>query len=175
MKTNNLAFLNNHFKYQYLELNNCASTYKQFEDYYKEQTKDYKYGIGIKELATDKILVLGLADEIGYDDLFENLITQLPNLSLQNVLMIFALITCKQPKTFNPFLKQVNYPSQFASELLSETNGYVLFRYQLMQLLSSCLPADENNTKQIEIYVRQYNLFNEFENFNNKLIDNEPS
>lgn len=157
MKTNNLAILKNYFKCQYFELHADINVYKQFESYYKEQTQDYQYGLGIVELSTNQILVLGLANEIENDLLFEHQLSQMPSLSLQNVLMLFALVQSKQVSTFNPFYEPENYPSQFGSELLQETNGYVLFRHQLMQLLSICLPTEENNTKQIVEYTRQYN------------------
>ena len=167
MKTNNLAILNNYFKCQYFELNADVNVYIQFENYYKEQTQHYKFGLGIVELATKQIFVLGLADEIDSNLLFEQQLSQMPNLSLQNVLMLFALVNSEQAQTFIPFYEPENYPSQFASELLQETNGYVLFRYQLMQLLNSSLPAEENNTKQIVEYTRQYNGRNRI--FLNKL------
>jgi hypothetical protein len=160
MKTNNLEILNNYFKCQYFELNTDINIYKQFESYYKEQTLNHQYGLGIKELATNQILVLGLANDIENDLLFEHQLSQMNSLSLQNVLMLFALVLSKQAPTFNPFYEPENYPSQFASELLQETNGYVLFRNQLMQLLSSCLPSEKNNTKQIVEYTRQYNSRN---------------
>jgi hypothetical protein len=157
MKAKNLAVLNNYFKCQYFDLKANINLHTQFESYYKEQTKEYQYGLGIIELSTNQILVLGLSNEIDNNLLFEHQLSQMPNLNLQNVLMLFALVQSKQVLTFNPFNEPENYPSQFAIELLKETNGYVLFRYQLMQLLSSCLPVGENNTEQIVEYTRQYN------------------
>lgn len=157
MKRNNPAFLNAYFKCQYFELAQDRIIYQQFESYYKEQTKYYKYGLGIIELSTNKVLVLSLADEIDNNISFEKLLSQMPDFSLQNVLVLLTLVQNKQSLTINPYHEAENYPSQFASALLKDTNGYVLFRYQLMQLLSSCLPIEENNTKQVVEYTRQYN------------------
>ncbi len=167
MKTNNLAILNNYFKCQYFELNTDINIYKQFKSYYKEQTQDYQYGLGIIELATNQILVLGLANDIENDFLFKNQLSLMPSVTLLNVLMLLALVKSKQPKTFNPFEIATNYPSDFAMELLKETNGYIIFSYQIMQLLSCCLPLDENNVTQINEYKRQYNCRST--NFFNKL------
>jgi hypothetical protein len=157
MKRNNLAVLYAYFKCQYFELTKDAIIYQQFESYYNEQTKDYQYGLGIIELSTNQVLVLGLANEMDNHISFEQLLSQMPNLSLQNVLILLALVNNKPLPTFNPYHRFENYPSQFASELLKDTNGYVLFRYQLMQLLSSCLPVEENYTKQLVAYTRKYN------------------
>ncbi|MFY7652744.1 MAG: hypothetical protein ACOVQE_08565 [Chitinophagaceae bacterium] len=157
MITNRLEFLNAHFKCQYVELAKYPIIRQQFESYYNEQTKGYQFGLGIIEISTNQVLVLGLANEIDNNIPFEKLLSQMPNLSLQNILMLLALVHSKKILTYNPYERSEDYPSEFASELLKDTNGYVLFRYQMMQLLSSCLTVEENNTQQIVEYTRQFN------------------
>ena len=147
MNKQNLGFLSAHFHYEYrsakvVALQEKGGDYMQFyEDYYEQ----FKYAVCLVESKTKKIIRYFFTNERGfYFHPFMHYLNQLPDLSLKNVIYFFNLINYTEnvPLLKNAFQVPDNYPSEYAKELLAETYGYLVYRYQLYELLRSCCPFE---------------------------------
>lgn len=161
MDDSKFGFLSNHFSFHHFELSQSCEFYEQVKTFYPDTYFDYKYGVCFIEKETKTVLnIVCLTNDDNSDfSSFQHYLNQLPNLDLNNVAFLFALTSDNNSRLLNNvFQIPENYPSEFAQSFLKETSGQIIYTYQLMELLSFCLPQSENNHNQINEYRRLYNL-----------------
>lgn len=160
MQKTTFGFLSNHFHYQLFKISQNNEFYEQAKKQYPENYANYKYGICLIENESKSILdICCLTNEDTTDfSSFHFYLNQLPNLDLNSVALLFALVSNGETRLHNnAFQIPGNYPSEFGKMFLKETFGQVVFTFQFMQLLSFCLPQNENNHNNINEYRRLYN------------------
>lgn len=160
MQKTKFGFLSNHFHYYHFEITPNNEFYNQTVTHYGDCYLDYKYGIGLIENETKSILEICCLtnDEDSDFSSFRFYLDQLPNLELNSVALLFALTSNNHSRRINNvFHIPKNYPSEFGKAFLKDTFGQVIFTFQFMELLSFCLPKDENSHNQINEYRRLYN------------------
>lgn len=161
MFNSKFGFLSNHFSFKYFDLKSNNDFYKDAKKILPASCENTKFAICFVENETNAVLqVYGYTSEKkSFDISFQHYLNQLPNLELNNVAFLFAMTNTEDlPLLDNAFEIPKNYPSNFCKSFLKETNGQVVYTYQLMQLLSFCLPTEENSHSQINDYRRQYNM-----------------
>jgi hypothetical protein len=161
MQKTKFGFLSNHFHYYQFEIIPGSEFHNQVKKQYQDNYGDYKYGICLIENETKSILDICCLTNDDTSDFssFHFYLNQLPNLDLNSIALLLALISNTHSRLTNNFFQiPHNYPSQFAKIFLKDTFGQVVFTFQFMQLLSFCLPQSENSHNQINEYRRLYNL-----------------
>ena len=156
MRPNQFSFLNKKFRYQDVAICN-DEILKKCKTVWGEDADNYKYATGIVEVDTNELILIGLTTELKNYESFEFYLNQLTICNVQNVVLLLALVSLDAPLNENAFQFPTMYPSSFAADILKETYGNVVFRHQIMQLLGRCLPPEENNSRQIIEYTRQFN------------------
>lgn len=165
MKKSKLAFLNNFFRFEHCKLAADTKLSNAIKEYYSNELykhfanlDDYKYGVGLVEVETMEPITFALANNEKEDySSFEFYLNQLPDLSLKNVALLFALSRQDNVLIDDIFKIPAKYPSSFAQSLLGNTCGQVVFTCDFMHLLSCCLPDEENTFNQINEYRKAYN------------------
>ena len=157
------GFLGEYFYYQNFKIRETDALDNLLKQTYKENYANYEYALCLVEKNTNAVIDISFLHSKDNDfeqtNHFNFYLNQLPGLDLDNVALMFALISTPNNKLIDGvFSIQNNYPSEFAKAYLKRTFGNVIYTYQFMELLSFCLPAEENNYKDLNDYRKLYNI-----------------
>ena len=155
------SFLSKHFSYQKFEMNTSNEFHEKSKPLFiHEDVLQFKYGCCFIENETREIIFLDSlsSHETNAYESFQFYLDQLPNLDLQNIAYMLNLISNSTNGLLqNAFEFPKDYSSEFCKILTKETYGIIFYRIQLMELLKSCLPIEENSLKELVEYTRMYN------------------
>ena len=161
MQQKNFSFLLEHFGYETFEL---GSGHRFVEPVLIDCQKrkfdpdGYNFINAFYEKNTDQMITFEISTEDDFNnDRFEFYLKQLPSLSLSDGKYMFALNKSDLQLLPNAFKLPVDYPSEFCKEFLKETYGRVVYSWQFVQLVTSCLENEDYTINQVDEYCRWYN------------------
>ncbi len=148
----------NNFQCHVTDITETFPFYKEVQKIQKTYSANFKYATSITFKSEQLILLsLSTADNLYSTNQFNYYIKLMPSLSLDDVSLLLALSTTEKGSMNNLFEWPQTYPSAIALELLQETNGQLIYTYQLHQLLSVCKPCIEINYQLIDYFRKVIN------------------
>lgn len=162
MQQKNLSILKKHFVFETFQLNSQHRFVEEvLLDFQKRKfdSKQYNFINAFYEKDTDHLITfeISLKDDFN-NDWFQFYLKQLPSLALSDVKYMFALGNGWVQMLPNSFEMPANYPSEFCKEFLKETYGSVVYSWQFVQLVTSCLENEDYTINQVDEYRRWYNM-----------------
>ena len=156
------SFLSRHFAYEIVDL----KSHHRFSQLLTSKNKisypeftDLQYAEVFYEKECDNIISWSLSSSKDNNyDAFDFYLKQLPSFTLSNVAYFFSLIAPDIQLANNVFAFKKNYPSEFCRDFLNITHGYVVYTYQLMQLIDFCMPLGKSGHNLMNEYRRLFNL-----------------
>jgi hypothetical protein len=178
---NTFSLLSEYYSLEYRDLAELDLNHIAFLNYKNVDLSSYKYALCLY-YGQDQMLdiVYFTSDKsIDYNERFNFYLQKLKTVDITSIsILVTYLFYCDDFQSVNPFEFQVNYPSEFSMYLLHNTNGYVLYRYQLLELLKICQPYDGDldlNHTIKSFNLKKHSLYDDLQNMilpdNYKLYD----
>lgn len=141
MNHSEFLLMQKHLRFEIYSSSKDSLAYNQLRSAIKQkgfEVYDLPYIIALTEYTGELIMFCQTSNPNFNTENFYFYLKKLPNVTYNNVLMLLTLAFT--PGSLVAFKLSKNYPSLFAAEVLKETYGYLLYHYQLENLISSCRP-----------------------------------
>jgi hypothetical protein len=139
--------------------------------YDAETLSSFKYGLCLYKDQNQLIGVVMLSNDssINYNEKFSYYLSCMENVSLDSVSLLIVYLMHSDYLIENPFKTRENYPSIFAQNYLKNTFGFIVYKFQLIELLKASLPYSHHNANHINSFIKSFNqkkhnTYNEFRN-----------
>ncbi len=160
MKITQFGFLTDYFEYRLYKAKE-PPVIDLVKIQYGEHFVPHAYAVCLVDKKSETILELTALtsepEEPAHFELFDFYVNKLPDLNLHMVAYMLALVSSPGKPLDEPFKLAADYPSEFAAEYLKDTHGNIVYTYQFMELLSFCLPHENNSHNQMNKYRSLFN------------------
>jgi hypothetical protein len=149
---NTYSFLSNLYQFEYKNTNELDWDLEVMQQYRSLDLSSSKYALCIYR---DHKQLIGVAfftsdDTVDYNERFQYFLQFVEIVHIDSISILLAyMIHCDGNFHDNPFKIREKYPSDFAKNILSNTYGYLLYKFQLAQLLRASLPFDSEDVDRI--------------------------
>jgi hypothetical protein len=156
---NTFSLLSEYYHLEFKILSELDHSHMTFLNYKDVDLSSYQYALCLYYGQDQLIGIVYFTNEnsIDYNERFNFYLQKLKAINMHSIAVLFSYIVCCDAfESKNPYEYENNYPSEFCMHLLQSTNGYVLYRYQLLKLLKASQPyatdLDFNQT------IKSFNL-----------------
>lgn len=167
---NSFSTLSEYYHLEYKVLNEFDNNHNTLIDYTDIDLSSHQYALCLYYNQDQMIGIVCFTSEnsIDYNERFNLYLQKINTLNINSIAVLFSyLVHYDNFESKNPFEYQNKYPSEFCMHLLNITNGYVLYRYQLLELLKASQSYNANidfNHIVKSFNLKKHSVYNDLQN-----------